>query len=67
MLNFIVLGYIPGTSIQITFMYIVVLLDTLFLLGSVFWFFTDYHFRRSTMDLIIIKMVAHRLKRLRRA
>lgn len=58
MLNFIVLGYIPGTSYQITFLGY--LMSVSFVVGSaaVVWYKYYYEVRRKAVKVAAINLIA---------
>lgn len=58
MLNFIVLGYVPGTSIQINFLeYICGVLITASSF-SMYWFYSLYLIRSRARQIAAIQMIA---------
>jgi len=57
MLNFIILGYVPGTTFQITFNNFVLAVAIITIVYSVFWYHNYAQIRRRARKIIAIQLI----------
>lgn len=58
MLKFIILGYVPGTSIQISFESYLMFFAGLGLVSFIGWYFVRYLARRQALRIATIRLVS---------
>lgn len=58
MLNFIILGYVPGTTFQITFMSFIVAAWLICIVSITLWYGIYFAVRKKVRDIATIKLIA---------
>lgn len=58
MLNFIILGYVPGTSIQISFEMYLVFFAWFVLMPALLWYSTYYSVRKNAARIAAIQLIS---------
>lgn len=58
MLNFIILGYVPGTTVQITFTNFITTVALACLVSGAIWYSLSYAVRKKARDIATIQLIA---------